>query len=106
MPVEQAIDTFPADAYDNHAIVRNRLQSLSGETMLKSDTIAALQRLVGTANVLTKPEEKLVYECDGLTMFKATPEGRGVSHLDAASGGSRPPGASCPHPVARGEGPA
>jgi glycolate oxidase len=42
--------------------------------MLKPDIIEALQRLVGTANVLTEPEEKLVYECDGLTMFKATPE--------------------------------
>src|SRR5215475_8741115 len=42
--------------------------------MLKPDIIEALQRLVGTTNVLTEPEEKLVYECDGLTMFKATPE--------------------------------
>jgi glycolate dehydrogenase FAD-linked subunit len=42
--------------------------------MLKPVIIAALQGLVGTANLLTKPEEKLVYECDGLTMFKAMPE--------------------------------
>jgi glycolate oxidase len=42
--------------------------------MLKPATIEALQHLVGTANLLTEPEEKLVYECDGLTMFKATPE--------------------------------
>jgi len=42
--------------------------------MLKSSTIAALERLVGTANLLTNPEEKLVYECDGLTMFKVMPE--------------------------------
>src|SRR5215813_6272900 len=42
--------------------------------MLTPAIIEALQHLVGTANVLTKPEEKLVYECDGLTMFKATPE--------------------------------
>ncbi len=74
MTVEQAIDTFPEDAYDSFAIVRSHIQSLSGVTMLKPDIIEALQRLVGTANVLTEPEEKLVYECDGLTMFKATPE--------------------------------
>jgi glycolate oxidase len=42
--------------------------------MLKPEIIEALQRLVGPANVLTEPEEKLVYECDGLTMFKAVPE--------------------------------
>jgi glycolate oxidase len=42
--------------------------------MLTPATIEALQRLVGTANLLTEPEEKLVYECDGLTMFKAMPE--------------------------------
>src|SRR5215475_7340210 len=46
----------------------------SGAMMLKPDMIEALQGLVGTANVLTMPEEKLVYECDGLTMFKAMPE--------------------------------
>jgi glycolate oxidase len=42
--------------------------------MLKPATIEALQQVVGAANVLFEPEEKLVYECDGLTMFKATPE--------------------------------
>jgi glycolate oxidase len=42
--------------------------------MLKSTIIEALQRLVGTDNLLTKVEEKLVYECDGLTMFKTIPE--------------------------------
>src|SRR5262245_33036235 len=42
--------------------------------MFKPGIIAELQRMVGTANLLTAPEEKLVYECDGLTMFKATPE--------------------------------
>src|ERR671925_385782 len=42
--------------------------------MLKPATIEALQHIVGAANVLSEPEEKLVYECDGLTMFKATPE--------------------------------
>jgi glycolate oxidase len=42
--------------------------------MLKPAIIAELQRMVGVANLLTAPEEKLVYECDGLTMFKATPE--------------------------------
>jgi glycolate oxidase len=42
--------------------------------MLTPDLIETLHRLVGAANVLTEPEEKLVYECDGLTMFKATPE--------------------------------
>ncbi len=33
-----------------------------------------LERIVGPTNVITAPEEKLVYECDGLTMFKAVPE--------------------------------
>jgi glycolate dehydrogenase FAD-linked subunit len=42
--------------------------------MLKLAIIEALQRLVGSTNVLTETEEKLVYECDGLTMFKAIPE--------------------------------
>jgi glycolate oxidase len=42
--------------------------------MLKPAIIAELRRIVGTANLLIEPEEKLVYECDGLTMFKATPE--------------------------------
>jgi len=42
--------------------------------MLKPTIIEALQRLVGTGNLLTKVEEKLVYECDGLTMFKTIPE--------------------------------
>jgi len=42
--------------------------------MLKLAIIEALQHLVGTGNLLTNPEEKLVYECDGLTMFKAVPE--------------------------------
>ena len=42
--------------------------------MLKPTIIEALQRLVGTGNLLTKEEEKLVYECDGLTMFKTIPE--------------------------------
>jgi glycolate oxidase len=45
-----------------------------GVSMLKPAIIEALQRLVGTGNLLTKAEEKLVYECDGLTMFKASPE--------------------------------
>jgi glycolate oxidase len=42
--------------------------------MLKPTIIEELQRLVDPANLLAAPEEKLVYECDGLTMFKATPE--------------------------------
>jgi glycolate oxidase len=42
--------------------------------MLKPGVIEALQRIVGVANVLAEPDDKLVYECDGLTMFKATPE--------------------------------
>lgn len=42
--------------------------------MLKPAVIEALQRIVGPVNLLTGPEDKLVYECDGLTMFKATPE--------------------------------
>jgi glycolate oxidase len=42
--------------------------------MLKPAIIEELQRIVGPANLLTAPEEKLVYECDGLTMFKAMPE--------------------------------
>jgi glycolate oxidase len=45
-----------------------------GVSMLKPAIIEALQRLVETGNLLTKAEEKLVYECDGLTMFKASPE--------------------------------
>ncbi len=42
--------------------------------MLKPAILEALQCLVGNTNLLTKAEEKLVYECDGLTMFKAIPE--------------------------------
>jgi glycolate oxidase len=42
--------------------------------MLQPSIIDALRRLVGASNVLTAPEDTLVYECDGLTMFKATPE--------------------------------
>jgi glycolate oxidase len=42
--------------------------------MLKPAVIAALQRIVGTTNLLTESDERLVYECDGLTMFKALPE--------------------------------
>jgi glycolate oxidase len=74
VPVERAIDSFLADAYDSLANGSSRFRHLTGATMLTPDTITALQRLVGATNVLTEPEEKLVYECDGLTMFKATPE--------------------------------
>jgi glycolate oxidase len=42
--------------------------------MMKPAVIEALQRIVGTANLLADPDERLVYECDGLTMFKALPE--------------------------------
>jgi glycolate oxidase len=42
--------------------------------MLTPAIIEALQQIVGPGNLITDPEEKLVYECDGLTMFKAVPE--------------------------------
>ncbi|HSF32533.1 MAG TPA: FAD-linked oxidase C-terminal domain-containing protein [Candidatus Tectomicrobia bacterium] len=42
--------------------------------MLKPGVIDALQRIVGAANLLAELDDRLVYECDGLTMFKATPE--------------------------------
>jgi glycolate oxidase len=42
--------------------------------MLKPAIIEALQHIVGAANVLTESDERLVYECDGLTMFKSLPE--------------------------------
>jgi glycolate oxidase len=42
--------------------------------MITPPIIAELQRIVGAANLLTETEEKLVYECDGLTMYKAMPE--------------------------------
>jgi glycolate oxidase len=42
--------------------------------MLKPVVVEALQRIFGPANLLTGAEDKLVYECDGLTMFKATPD--------------------------------
>ena len=68
--------------------------------MLKPDIIEALQHLVGTPNVLTEPEEKLVYECDGLTMFKAMPEVV-VFPLRHAGGGGCLPGQSSPDPFCR-----
>ena len=42
--------------------------------MLTPALIEALQHIVGHGNLIKDPEEKLVYECDGLTMFKAVPE--------------------------------
>jgi glycolate oxidase len=42
--------------------------------MLTPVVLDDLQRIVGLANVILNPEEKLVYECDGLTMFKAVPD--------------------------------
>jgi glycolate oxidase len=42
--------------------------------MLTPVVLEDLQRIVGSANVIQNPEEKLVYECDGLTMFKAVPD--------------------------------
>jgi glycolate oxidase len=42
--------------------------------MLSPAIVAALQRIVGPGNLLAAPEDKLVYECDGLTMFKAAPD--------------------------------
>ena len=42
--------------------------------MLKPAIIEELRGIVGPTNLLIEPEEKLVYECDGLTMFKAMPE--------------------------------
>lgn len=33
-----------------------------------------LSGIVGSANVITAADERLVYECDGLTMFKALPD--------------------------------
>jgi glycolate oxidase len=42
--------------------------------MLSPTVIETLRDIVGTANVLAEPDEMLVYECDGLTMFKAPPE--------------------------------
>jgi glycolate oxidase len=42
--------------------------------MLTPGVLEDLQRIVGSANIILNPEEKLVYECDGLTMFKAAPD--------------------------------
>jgi len=42
--------------------------------MLTPALLEDLQRIVGPANLIQNPEEKLVYECDGLTMFKAMPD--------------------------------
>jgi glycolate oxidase len=42
--------------------------------MLNPHLIETLQHLLGSANVLAEPEARLVYECDGLTMFKAVPD--------------------------------
>jgi glycolate oxidase len=42
--------------------------------MLTPALIDALQQIVGPGNLIHDPEEKLVYECDGLTMFKAVPD--------------------------------
>lgn len=42
--------------------------------MLTPALIDALRQIVGPGNVIEAPEEKLVYECDGLTMFKAVPD--------------------------------
>jgi glycolate oxidase len=42
--------------------------------MLTSALIDALRQIVGPGNLISDPEEKLVYECDGLTMFKAVPD--------------------------------
>jgi glycolate oxidase len=42
--------------------------------MLTPAVLEDLQRIVGPANLIQNPEEKLVYECDGLTMFKAMPD--------------------------------
>lgn len=42
--------------------------------MLTPALIDALRQIVGPGNVIEAPEDKLVYECDGLTMFKAIPD--------------------------------
>jgi glycolate oxidase len=42
--------------------------------MLTPAVLEELQRIVGPTNIIQNPEEKLVYECDGLTMFKAMPD--------------------------------
>jgi glycolate oxidase len=42
--------------------------------MLTPTVLEDLQRIVGPANLIQNHEEKLVYECDGLTMFKAIPD--------------------------------
>ena len=38
-----------------------------------SELIVSLERVVGAARCLSRPEELLVYECDGLTLHSATP---------------------------------
>jgi glycolate oxidase len=42
--------------------------------MIQMTIIEELEAIVGPTHVITAPDEKLVYECDGLTMFKAMPE--------------------------------
>src|SRR5687767_13500707 len=74
VPLDGSIDTGGGDGYDNGTRACWYVVCHTGVIMLKPAIIEELQRLVGPANLLTAPEEKLVYECDGLTMFKATPE--------------------------------
>jgi glycolate oxidase subunit GlcD len=40
---------------------------------VRSDLVAALRAIVGDAHCLSRPEELLPYECDGLTLHGATP---------------------------------
>src|SRR5918999_798553 len=74
VPPDTSIDSGGGDGYDSGTRVCLYVACHSGVIMLKPTVIEELQRLVGPANLLTAAEEKLVYECDGLTMFKATPE--------------------------------
>jgi glycolate oxidase len=69
------IDTRGGARYDNyHNMLRPSTPGHKGEAMLTSAVLEELRQIVGPANLITEPQEKLVYECDGLTMFKAMPE--------------------------------
>jgi hypothetical protein len=44
-----------------------------GDAMLTSAVLEELRQSVGPANLITDPQEKLVYECDGLIWFGLFP---------------------------------
>jgi hypothetical protein len=73
-PARHVIDTGGGEGYDSNADMHLEVPCHEGAIMLSPAIIEELQRIVGPDNLLTAAEEKLVYECDGLTMFKAMPE--------------------------------